>query len=122
MKSGSILLLVLMSVGLFGCAYHQQLHRFYALTEKELSEARKVALEAAASPESWQRVGGKRLTQEPLKLDETKTTYDLDCDHNDRIEVTIPSGSTFGWHGCYVQVTVSRTTQQVLEMYEGYWP
>lgn len=122
MKSGSIVLLVLMSVGLLGCAHHQQLHRFYALTEEELSEARKTALEAAASPESWLRVGARRLTQEPLQLDEAKITYDLDSDYNDRIEVTIPSGGTYGWHRCYVQVTVRRSTQQVIEMYEGYWP
>jgi hypothetical protein len=122
MKFAPILLLLLMSAGPFGCAHQQQIHRFYALTEKELSEARKAAFEAAASAEAWQRVAGKRLTQEPLKLDETRITYDLDCDHNDRIEVMIPSGGTFGWHRCYVQVTVNRRTQQVVEMYEGYWP
>jgi hypothetical protein len=122
MRFRLILLLVLISGGFFGCAHQHQFHGFYSLTEKELSDARKAALEAAASPEAWQRVRGKRLTQEPLKLDETKITYNFDCDHNDRIEVTIPSGGTFGWHACYVQVTVNRTTQQVLAMYEGYWP
>ena len=70
----------------------------------------------------WQKVGGKRITQEPLKLDMSRITYELDCDHQDRIEVIVPSGGKVGWHSCYVEVAINRTTHQVVSMNEGFWP
>jgi hypothetical protein len=122
MKPKLTFLLVSLGLIVVGCAHQQQFHRFYSLREQELAGCRRAAVEAAVSPEVWQRVGGKRLTEESLKLDTSRITYDLDCDHQDCVEVIIPSGGRVGWHSCYVEVTVNRTTQQVVEMHEYFWP
>jgi len=114
--------LVLLGATLAGCAHQEQSHRFSSLREQELADCRRVAVEAAGSPELWQKVGGQRLTKEPLKLDTSRIRYDLDCDHQDRIEVIIPSGGTVGWHSCYVEVAVNRTTLQVISIDEYFWP
>ena len=102
-----------------GCAHQRQ---FISLSEQELPRCKQVALETADSSEAWGRLQAKRLTKEPFKFDASRVTYEIDFDHPDRITVIIPSGGTFGWHPCYVGVTITRCKMEALEMYESFWP
>jgi hypothetical protein len=93
-----------------------------AQSDEEIARCKQVAWDAAASPEMWERFKPKRLTTEPAKLDKIGIQCYLDQRHFDSIEVAIPSGGRFGWHGCYIGVTVARGTYKVLSMRESYWP
>ena len=111
---------LLMSVTMLaGCAHER---RFTILAEKELTRCREVALEAAGSPEAWRRLSGRRLTSEPFRFDLTRIEYLIDFDTADRVGVMIPSGGRFGWHPCYLEVTVARKDFAVIKIEESCWP
>ena len=80
-----------------------------------------VAWRAAKSPEMWKPFNMKRITTEPVKLNEKGIQYYLDQQNFDKIEVSIPSGGRLGWHPSYIGVTIARGTFEVLSMREFFW-
>jgi hypothetical protein len=92
------------------------------LTTDEQARCKKVAWRAAESPEMWERFKPRRMTSEPVKLDERGIQYYLDQKRFDKVEVAIPSGARVGWHSTYIGVTVARGTYEVLGMHESFWP
>jgi hypothetical protein len=92
------------------------------VSEPEIAQCKRVAFEAAVSPEMWQRFRPKRITADPVKLDPTNTEWYLDEKRQDRIKVAIASGGHVGWHQCFIGVTVARGTYKVMGMEESYWP
>ena len=92
------------------------------LGEEETAPCKQVAWDAAESPKMWERFKPRRLSTEPVKLNAGFIEYYLDQEHFDKVEVAIPSGGRFGWHSCFIGVTVARGTYQVLSMRESFWP
>jgi hypothetical protein len=79
-------------------------------------------METAGSPDALKRLGGRRLTTEPFKFDTEGVEYNIDFDAADRVRVIVPSGGLFGWHPCFVAVTIARRDFTVREIYESCWP
>lgn len=119
MTTARILPLVILVASVVGCAHDR---RFTILSERELARCKEVAMDAARSPETWQRLGGRRLTSDPFKFDTARMEYEIDFDTADRVRVIIPSGVQFGWHPCFVAVTVVRREFAVVEIHESCWP
>ena len=93
-----------------------------SLSIEEQARCKQVAWRAAESPEMWERFKPKRMTSEPLKLDERGIQYYLDQKRFDRVEVAIPSGGHFGRHSCFIGVTLARGSYKILGMDESFWP
>ena len=91
-----------------------------SLSIEEQARCKQVAWRAAESPETWGRFKPKRVTSEPVKLDERGIQYYLDQKRFDRVEVAIPSGGRVGWHSTYIGVTVARGTYEILGMHESF--
>ncbi len=70
----------------------------------------------------WERFKPKRMTSEPVKLEERGIQYYLDQKRFDRVEVATPSSGRVGWHSTCTGVTVERGTYEVLGMQESFWP
>jgi hypothetical protein len=114
------LLLSFISMTLLASCAHEQ--RFTSVSETDIKSCHDVAVAAAGSPETWRRLGGRRLTSEPFNFDLARIQYSIDFDVADRVGVIIPSGGRLGWHPCYVEVTVSRKDYTVIGIQESCWP
>lgn len=91
------------------------------LSDGELSRLKDAAIQAAASPETWQRLGGQRITKTPFKFNRSKVEYHLYFDHPESLDLLIPSGGKLGWHPCFVRVTIRRDTYEVIGIEESCW-
>jgi hypothetical protein len=85
-------LAALAAVVLVGCAHTQRGHVCCSWQEDQLADYRKAAIEAAASPEQWRRVG-KRLTLGPLKLETSALAYQFYCG-DQRMDMLIPTNQS----------------------------
>ena len=106
---------------LAGCAHHHQPIYF---TQSALIAYRQAALEAAASPEEWQRFPDMRITRGPLEFYKTDDDIRYEFYRNsDRVDVLI---TTKSWvedaHGSRqvttVRVRLDSVTAVVLSMKE----
>ena len=89
MKIRLILTLVPLALLFQGCAHQYASRDRYTFAEPQVARWHQSALEAAASPAEWERVGGVRLTKGPLKLDPSGLEYKLDCPDPYQVEVII---------------------------------
>ena len=100
----------------------QCLHECCSWREDQLATYRKVAVEAAASPEEWGRVG-KRVTAGPLKLDTSGVAY-VFYYPDTRMDILIPSNQsvederTGGRLGTRVRVTLDSATALIISIKE----
>lgn len=92
------------------------------LSEDERTRCKRVAWEAAAAPDLNKRCKLLSIPDEPVKLSDGFIQYYLDQKDFDKVAVAIPSGRKFGWHGCYIGVTVTRGSYKVIVMEESFWP
>ena len=93
----------------------------HSLSATEKARCKQVAWDAASSPVMWERCKVKRVSTEPIKLDERGTDYWIwDQTNFASVEVVIPSGGRVGWHSCFIGVTVARGTYEVLSMRESF--
>jgi hypothetical protein len=102
MSTTRAFLLLLLSLLLAGCAQSQRPSGAqswpHSLSAEEQARCKQVAWQAAESREMWERFKPKRMTSEPVKLDERGIQYYLDQKRFDTVEVAIPSGGRVGWH------------------------
>jgi hypothetical protein len=112
----------LIGVLLVGCAHQHRAHECCSWREDQLADYRKAALEAAASPEQWQRVG-KRLTSGSLKLDTSGLAY-VFYSGNSRMDILIPTNQsvederTGARIGTKLRVTLDAVTALTVSMKE----
>jgi len=95
----------------------------HSLNTAEKVRCKQVAWDAASSPGMLERFKVKRVSTEPIKLDERGLDYWFwDQTNFATVEVLVPSGGRVGWHRCFIGVTVARGTYEVLSMRESFWP
>ncbi len=115
-------LVALAGVLLVGCAHIQKAHVCCSWREGQLAEYRKAAVEAAASPEQWRRVG-TRLTSGPLRLEASGLAYQFYCG-DWRMDILIPTNQSVqdertGGRTCTrVRVALDAATALVVSMKE----
>ncbi len=64
----------------------------------------------------------ERITAEPLEFNSKGIQCYLDQEAFETVEVAIPSGGQFGFHACYLGVTLKRDSYEVMSMRESAWP
>src|SRR5512133_2555531 len=107
---------------LVGCAHYHKPRECCSWREDQLAAARKVALEAAASSEEWQR-SGKRVTAGPLELD-SSGLEDVFYYPDSRMDILIPTNQsvederTGGRVGTKVRVTLDSATALIISIRE----
>jgi hypothetical protein len=104
-----------------GCAHH---HKPIAFTEEALIAYRDAALEAAISPEEWQRFSDMRITSGPLDFYTTaQNIHYVFYSDRQRIDILITTKSTVeDIHGSRIlttlRVSLDLVTAVVLSMKE----
>src|SRR5262245_23964681 len=110
------LVLLALAVATAGCSQKPQSKTQHAeywprfLRDDEVARLSGVGLEPAGSPQMWDRFKPRRITDDPVRLATNGIQYYLDQETFDKVEVAIPSGGQFGFHGCFIGVTVERGT------------
>lgn len=92
------------------------------LSQQEIARCEQVAWDAVNSADMLDRFHPERITKEPFVFSNDGMQCYLDRDKFDTVEVAVPSGGKFGYHSCYVGVTLKRDTYEVLSMRESAWP
>ena len=62
------------------------------------------------------------MTDGPFTVDVTRIEYHVDFDRPDHITLILPTDHHYGWHGCYIEVSIARESGKVVEMAEYFWP
>ncbi len=121
-KNPLILTVVLLVLLLQGYAHQHGSRDRYTFADSQVARWHKSALEAAASPEEWVRVGGVRLTKGPLNLDPSNLEYNLDCPDPYQVEVIIGCIGRLGdprdTQNTFVRARLNRATATVYWMKE----
>lgn len=73
------------------------------------------------SAATLERFRPKRHSEGPFRFSREGITCHLDRNTPGTVAVAVPSG-TSGYHGCYLEVTLDRTTCEVVGMEEQFWP
>lgn len=93
------------------------------LSIPEKARLKEVAWKAAASPAMLEKFQVKRISRGPIQLFDTFIQYEVWNKTNfASVEVCIPSSGRFGAHGCFIGVTIDRSSYEVLSMRESFWP
>ncbi len=95
------------------------------LSEGESARCRQAAWEAVNSAAMLQRFKPKRISDDPsqpFQFRREGITCYFRPENPDIVAVAVPSGGISGYHACYLEVTLDRTTCEVLGMQESFWP
>lgn len=92
------------------------------LSHEEIASFEKVAWEAVNSTAVLERFKPERISKEPFEFSREGMQCYLEPKTFATVEVAVPSGGQFGYHGCFVGVTLDRSSHEVLSMRESFWP
>jgi hypothetical protein len=108
--------IILVAASVVGCAHQRHTRNPYVVGDREVAAWRKSAIEAASSPEEWQR--GRRITAGPLRLDTEMLEYRLDGPIRDSVIVTIPCWGQGEHDATCLEIALDRATGLIISMRE----